>query len=74
MFTIPGWNTTGIIGKAKLERSWLPMKKKEQDTKASIAPGLDMEEELDAEATEREIEMGEYTNVTTLSLDEVDPS
>ncbi|WP_180955062.1 hypothetical protein [Bacillus sp. V3-13] len=50
------------------------MKKKEQDTKASIAPGLDMEEELDAEATEREIEMGEYTNVTTLSLDEVDPS
>lgn len=40
----------------------------------SIAPGIDNSEELERDATKDEIEKGEYTSVTTLSFDEVDPS
>jgi hypothetical protein len=40
----------------------------------TIAPGMDDDEELRQEATEREKEKGEYTTVTQLSYDEVDPS
>ncbi|MGV3464553.1 MAG: hypothetical protein ACO1OT_04590 [Heyndrickxia sp.] len=50
------------------------MKKKSHDQEPSIAPGMDDAEELDREATNAEIEKGEYTSVTTLSWDEVDPS
>jgi hypothetical protein len=39
-----------------------------------IATGMDDQEELNQKATQEEIEKGEYTSVTTLSLDEVDPS
>jgi len=46
------------------------LKKKEP----TLAPGLDDQEELDQSATENEVEKGEYTSVTTLSFDEVDPS
>jgi hypothetical protein len=42
--------------------------------KASIAPGMDTEDELKKDATETEIDKGESTRVTTLSLDENDPS
>ncbi|MBL5767664.1 MULTISPECIES: hypothetical protein [Heyndrickxia] len=45
-----------------------------KNQKPSIAPGMDDAEELDREATPEEIEKGEYTNVTTFSWDEVDPS
>ena len=39
-----------------------------------IAPGMDDQEELEQSATEEEVEKGEFTSVTTLSFDEVDPS
>ncbi|MFD2682167.1 hypothetical protein [Bacillus seohaeanensis] len=47
------------------------MKKQEE---AKVAPGMDDKEELEQDATRNEIEKGEYTSVTTLSYDEVDPS
>ncbi|MGG3562484.1 hypothetical protein ABES03_12900 [Neobacillus rhizosphaerae] len=46
------------------------IKKKEP----SIAPGMDDQEELERSASGKEVEAGEYTSVTTLSYDEVDPS
>ncbi|MGZ4161595.1 MAG: hypothetical protein ACXVNF_12490 [Neobacillus sp.] len=42
--------------------------------KPTLAPGMDDQEELNQSATEKEVERGEYTSVTTLSYDEVDPS
>lgn len=52
------------------------MDKRKYDKKdqPSIAPGMDDQEELEQNATEEEVEKGEYTSVTTLSYDEVDPS
>jgi hypothetical protein len=52
------------------------IKRKEAIDKSSptIAPGLDDQEELEQSATEKEVERGEFTSVTTFSLDEVDPS
>ena len=47
------------------------MNKKKEPT---IAPGIDDQEELNAGVTKKEVEDGEYTSVTTLSYDEVDPS
>lgn len=41
---------------------------------AKIAPGMNDQEELDQKATQEEIKKGDYTEVTTLSYDEVDPS
>ncbi|WP_165786590.1 hypothetical protein [Heyndrickxia camelliae] len=48
------------------------MKKRNHDQEPTIAPGMDDAEELDREATNEEIENGEYTSVTTLSWDEVE--
>jgi hypothetical protein len=42
--------------------------------KPTLAPGMNDQEELNQSATEKEVERGEYTSVTTLSYDEVDPS
>jgi hypothetical protein len=39
-----------------------------------IAPGMDDHEELEQPATKDEIARGDYTEVVTLSHDEVDPS
>ncbi|WP_199738156.1 hypothetical protein [Falsibacillus albus] len=39
-----------------------------------FAPGMDDDEELRQDANEEEVEKGDYTEVTTLALDEVDPS
>lgn len=50
------------------------MKENEKDKEPTIAPGIDDEEELNQKASEDEINKGEYTSVTTLSLDEADPS
>lgn len=50
---------------------------KEKDHKKkepTLAPGMDDQEELEQSASKEEIEHGEYTRVTTLSYDEVDPS
>ncbi len=47
------------------------MVKKKEPT---VAPGIDDQEELDQSASEKEVADGEYTSVTTLSFDEVDPS
>ncbi|MGE8206666.1 hypothetical protein ACQKP0_19335 [Heyndrickxia sp. NPDC080065] len=49
------------------------MLKKKNET-PQIAPGIDDDPELNEEATNEEIEHGEYTSVTTFSWDEVDPS
>jgi hypothetical protein len=40
----------------------------------TIAEGMDTEDELNRDATQAEIENGDSTNVTVLSLDENDPS
>lgn len=40
----------------------------------TIAEGMNTEDELNREATQEEIEKGDSTNVTVLSLDENDPS
>jgi hypothetical protein len=47
---------------------------KRSNEEPTVASGMDDGEELNAEATEEEIERGDYTSVTTLSFDEVDPS
>ncbi|WP_181444504.1 hypothetical protein [Bacillus sp. 03113] len=49
-------------------------KDRNRSTEPSIAPGMDDNEELEKEATKEEIEKGDYTQVTTLSYDEVDQS
>ncbi|WP_200894729.1 hypothetical protein [Bacillus alveayuensis] len=49
------------------------MKKREKQ-EPTIAPGIDDDEELEQNATKEEIARGDYTEVTTLSYDEVDPS
>lgn len=50
--------------------------KKDKDIKnsSSIAPGLDDQEELEKNASKKDVQKGEYTPVYTLSYDEVDPS
>ncbi|MCM3730799.1 hypothetical protein M3196_03870 [Fictibacillus nanhaiensis] len=50
------------------------MNEKKKKDEPTIAPGMDDKEELMQDATEHEIKEGEYTSVTTLSWDEVDPS
>lgn len=40
----------------------------------TLAEGINTEDELNRNATEEEIVNGDYTKVTTLSLDENDPS
>lgn len=46
-------------------------KKKNEPT---VAPGMNDNEELEQKATEAEKKEGEYTTVTKLSWDEVEPS
>lgn len=46
----------------------------EKKNKNKIAPGIDDDVELQEKATAEEIEKGNFTEVTTLSYDEVDPS
>jgi hypothetical protein len=46
-------------------------KKKKEPT---IAPGMNDNEELEQKASEVEIKKGEYTSVTKMSWDEVNPS
>lgn len=48
--------------------------KKSKNNEPSIAPGMDDSEELEQNASQEEIKKGNYTSVTTLSYDEVDPS
>lgn len=40
----------------------------------TLAPGMNDQDELEQSASENEVEKGDYTSVTTLSFDEVDPS
>jgi hypothetical protein len=55
-------------------RSGILMSYKEKKVEPTVATGMDDNEELQENATEQEIKDGEYTSVTTLSFDEVDPS
>jgi hypothetical protein len=66
----------GPEGNRKDERSGYSMdfKKKKQPDEATIAPGMDDGQGLNQEATDKEIQDGDYTEVTKLSYDEVDPS
>lgn len=48
--------------------------KNEREHKPTVAPGIDDDEELNQQATPKEIKQKEATEVTTLSYDEVDPS
>jgi hypothetical protein len=41
----------------------------EQHHEPTIAPGMNMQDELEEKAGEQEIEAGEYTSVTRLYLD-----
>lgn len=50
------------------------MDKKEKHKKPTVAPGMDDSEELNQQASASEVKKGEYTDVTTLSFDEVDES
>jgi hypothetical protein len=51
------------------------MKKSRQSADEPIvAVGIDTEDELNKDASAEEKEKGDYTSVTTLSLDENDPS
>jgi len=52
----------------------MPKEKERQQNSPTIAPGMDDQKELEQSANPEEIERGEYTSVTTLSFDEVDPS
>jgi hypothetical protein len=56
----------------------LEPKDNEQDKlvkrRATIANGIDNDEELEEDATENEIKEGNYTKVTKLVWDEYDPS
>ncbi|WP_158555916.1 hypothetical protein [Peribacillus glennii] len=45
-----------------------------RETERIVAPGFHYDDEINKSATPGEIEKGEYTHVTRLSLDEVDPS
>ncbi|WP_191992194.1 hypothetical protein [Peribacillus tepidiphilus] len=49
-------------------------RQKQAINEPTIAEGMNTEDELQKSATKEEIEKGEYTRVTTLSLDENDPS
>lgn len=46
--------------------------RKKKETTPTFAPGL--EDKLEEEATPEEIRRGDFTRVTRLSFDEVDPS
>lgn len=50
------------------------MKKRKNKQEPTIAVGMDTGEDLREDATMEEIEKGEYTQVTTFSYDEYDPS
>ncbi|MGG3571624.1 hypothetical protein ABES25_13345 [Bacillus gobiensis] len=49
-------------------------KHRQRADEPTVAEGIDTEDELKEDASPEEKERGEYTNVTTLSLDENDPS
>ena len=40
----------------------------------TLAPGMNDQDELKQSATENDVDKGDFTSVTTLSYDEVDPS
>jgi hypothetical protein len=67
-------NKKNIEGKYEKKGGEEMSNRKDRKDEPTIAPGIDDQEELDQKATQQEIERGEYTSVTTLSLDEVDPS
>lgn len=50
------------------------MKQKEFRHGPTVAPGIDTEEQLNKSASKEDIQKGESTPFTTLSLDENDPS
>lgn len=47
---------------------------KKQSPDPKVAPGLDPDEAYGEDATNAEVEKGDYTTVTKLTYDEYDPS
>ncbi len=62
--------TRGSLKKKEMSN----MIRKDEVDKPTIAPGMDDQEELEQNATQEEMNKGEYTEVTTLSYDEVEQS
>jgi hypothetical protein len=69
-------NTNLILRKNKLNKEGKNMPKEKQSNKQgpTLAPGMNDQDELEQSASDREVEQGEFTSVTTLSYDEVDVS
>jgi hypothetical protein len=61
-------------GHYNFERSVLMKKENRSSVEPTIAEGINTEDELKRDATKEEIDKGDYTEVTTLSFDENDPS
>lgn len=61
-------------GHNNLKRGVLMKKENRSSDEPTIAEGINTEDELKRDATKEEIDKGDYTKVTTLSLDENDPS
>lgn len=51
------------------ERSWAIVEDNQKDREPTIAPGTNTHNPLEEEATEEEIERGEFTEVTRLYVD-----
>lgn len=52
----------------------ITLEKDRKTQNATVAPGMDDQEELNMRASKNEVKKGEYTKVTKLSYDEVNPS
>ncbi|WP_257347556.1 hypothetical protein [Pseudalkalibacillus decolorationis] len=48
-------------------------KQPNEPNEPTVAPGMDIDYQLKQNATKEEVKKGDYTEVTTLSLDETDP-
>jgi hypothetical protein len=47
-------------------------KDKQANEEPTVAPGIDNDEELEQSASTNEVTKGDYTQVTTLTLDDLD--
>jgi hypothetical protein len=63
-----------FLTQIKLVEVFVMKKDKSSKVEPTLAEGINTEDILNQDATQEEIENGESTNVTVLSLDENDPS
>ena len=69
-------NTNDNIRENILGKEAVLMNKRKVPVKQepTLAPGMNDQDELEQSATENDVDKGDFTSVTTLSYDEVDPS